>query len=83
MSFSYSLRALLFTVVITILLLPAACSDIQLQKPRAFGREKEILVICDNEIWQKVEKELRKRIEVPIHAVRWEPIFEIAQVDAG
>jgi len=82
MSFSYSLRALLFTVVSAILLLPAACSDIQLQKPRAFGREKEILVICDNEIWQKVEKELRKRIEVPIHAVRWELIFEIAQVDA-
>lgn len=83
MTFSYPLRALLFTLVITILLLPAACSDIQLQKPRAFGREKEILVICDNEIWQKAEKDLRKKIEVPIHAVRWEPIFEIAQVEAG
>ena len=83
MNFSYPLRALLFTLVITILLLPAACSDIQLQKPRAFGREKEILVICDNEIWQKAEKDLRKKIEVPIHAVRWEPIFEIAQVEAG
>lgn len=83
MNFSYPLRALLFTLVITILLLPAACSDIQLQKPRAFGREKEILVICDNEIWQKAEKDLCKKIEVPIHAVRWEPIFEIAQVEAG
>ena len=83
MNLSYSLRVLLATLVIAALLLPSACSDVQLQKPRAFGREKEILVICDNEIWQKTEQDLRKRIEVPIHAVRWEPIFEIAQVDAG
>ena len=83
MNLSYSLRVLLAMLVITILLLPAACGDIPLQKPRAFGREKEILVICDNGIWQKAEQDLRKRIEVPIHAVRWEPIFEIAQVDAG
>jgi len=82
MNYFYSLRVFLFSLVIAPLLLPAACSDIQLQKPRAFGREKEILVICDNEIWQKAERDLRKRIEVPIHAVRWEPIFEIAQVEA-
>ena len=63
--------------LLSLLFIPT-CGDYQLQKPRAFGREKEILVICSNKIWQTVEEDLRREIEIPIHAVRWEPIFEIA-----
>ncbi len=63
------------------LLLAAGCGDFQLQKPRAFGREKEILVICTNEVWKATEKDLRRLIEVPLNAVRLEPIFEIAQAE--
>ena len=83
MNFSCSLRVPLFALVITSILLPSACTDIQLQKPRAFGREKEILVICDDGIWQKAEADLRKRIEVQLQAVRREAIFEIAHVEAA
>jgi len=63
--------------------LAAGCGDYQLEKPRAFGREKEILVICSDTVWKATEKDLRRLIEVPIFAVRLEPIFEIAQADPG
>ena len=82
MGYHLSSRTILFLLAFLILVLLAACGETKIQKPRAFGREKEILVICDNGIWEKTEKDLRKRIEVPIHAVRWEPIFRIAQVEA-
>ena len=61
----------------------SSCTTDPTKKPRALGieREKEILVICTNKVWREVEDTLRKKIEVPIHAVRWEPIFEIAQVE--
>ncbi|MBN2288852.1 MAG: DUF4837 family protein [Candidatus Glassbacteria bacterium] len=69
-----------FLLLSSVLLLAAGCGDFELQKPRAFGREKEILVICSDSVWQATEKDLRRAVEVPIHAVRWEPIFEIAQI---
>ena len=73
-------------LLISILLLSflsVSCSNKPIEKPRAFGREKEILVICNSNVWKEVETTLRRQIEVPIHAVRWEPIFEISQIDAS
>lgn len=59
-----------------------ACGKMPGAKPRAFGREKEILVICDNDIWKNIEKAMRREIEAPLEAVRTETVFEIAQVEA-
>ncbi|HLA40836.1 MAG TPA: DUF4837 family protein, partial [Candidatus Glassbacteria bacterium] len=63
--------------------LSASCEGFPGTKPKAFGREKEILVICDNDIWQSAETALRREVEVPVEAVHSESIFEIAQVEAG
>ena len=63
------------------LLSAGGCGDFKLEKPRAFGREKEILVICSDTVWKETENDLRRLVEVPVHAVRWEPIFEIAQAE--
>ncbi|MEA1996129.1 MAG: DUF4837 family protein [Gemmatimonadota bacterium] len=76
------LRPLVRIAALILPVLFSGCEEVRLQKPRAFGREKEILVICNNAVWQAVEEELRRKIEVPIQAVRWEPIFEVAQTDA-
>ena len=72
----------LLTSIFLIAILSISCSDKKIQKPRAIGREKEILVICNSDVWKEVGTALRRQIEVPIHAVRWEPIFEISQIDA-
>lgn len=80
------MKAITGDLLISILLLSilsVSCSNKPIEKPRAFGREKEILVICNSNVWQEVETTLRRQIEVPIHAVRWEPIFEISQIDAS
>ena len=72
----------LFVPLFVLLLFSLSCSDMPGRKPFAFGREKEILVICDETVWEKSENDLRKKLEVPVHAVRWEPIFEIAHLEA-
>ena len=69
--------------ILLLAILSIGCTKKGLEKPRAIGREKEILVICNKDVWKKVETTLRRQIEVPIHAVRWEPIFEISQLDAS
>ncbi|HUU28516.1 MAG TPA: DUF4837 family protein [archaeon] len=79
-AFPYLRYLLILTFFFSSLTL-SGCGDYKIEKPRAFGREKEILVICENNIWAAIENDLRKKVEVPIHAVRWEPIFEISQVE--
>ena len=68
-------------LAVSCLTMVLACTGTQMQKPRAFGREKEILVICSDSVWQRIEEPLRAKVEVPFHAVRWEPIFTVAQVN--
>lgn len=69
--------------VLVLACLPAlpACSSSQFQKPRAFGREKEILVICNDSVWDVIREPLRARVEIEFQAVRWEPIFTVAQIN--
>ncbi len=75
-----------FTLVLMLLpslvILTAACGDLGWNKPQAFGRQKEILVICDDELWDKIEIPLRKQVERKLRAVRSEKIFELSQVSA-
>ncbi|MBW7998084.1 MAG: DUF4837 family protein [Candidatus Glassbacteria bacterium] len=70
------------SVLLSVLLLPAACGELDWNKPQAFGRQKEILVICDDNLWEQIEQPLRRQVERQLHAVRRERIFEIAQVSA-
>jgi hypothetical protein len=69
------------SLTVSLVLLSAACESM-MNKPFAFGRQKEILVICDDDIWDAIEKPLREQVERELHAVRWEKIFEIAHVTA-
>ena len=81
MKVSPGLKILSWLPAALTILSAGGCSDLKFEKPRAFGREKEILVICSDTVWKKTENDLRRLIEVPVHAVRWEPIFEIAQTE--
>lgn len=62
-------------------LLAVSCTEIKVQKPRAFGREKEILVICNDTTWAAIEEQLRLKVEVEFQAVRREKIFELAHAN--
>ncbi len=79
------LKILFFPVLFLLpwlIVITAACGDLDWSKPKAFGRQKEILVICDDELWDEIENPLRKQVERTLLAVRTERIFELAQVSA-
>jgi len=70
-------------LLIPVVLITSACGDLNWDKPQSFGRQKEILVICDDDIWDTVEKPLRRAVERTVRAVRTERIFELSQVSAA
>jgi uncharacterized protein DUF4837 len=81
MRFSSGKKHLILLLAALTTTLAVSCGDFQMQKPLARGREKEILVICNKEVWKAIEKDMRRYLEVPVKAVRLEPIFEIAQIE--
>jgi Domain of unknown function (DUF4837) len=72
----------LLMLIPSLVILTAACGDLDWNKPQAFGRQKEILVICDDKLWDEIEIPLRKQVERTLRAVRSEKIFVLSQVNA-
>jgi hypothetical protein len=74
--------ATLFMLLPSLVILTVACGDLDWKKPKAFGRQREILVICDDKLWEEIEIPLRKQVERTLRAVRSEKVFVLAQVTA-
>ncbi len=76
------ISAAVFMLLPSLIILTVACGDLDWNKPQAFGRQREILVICDDALWDEIEIPLRKQVERTLRAVRSEKIFVLAQVTA-
>ncbi len=81
MAAASSLKRTLAVLAVVAIGTAVSCTELHVQKPRAFGREKEILVICSDSAWAAIEPDLRRKVEVEFHAVRWEKIFELAHAN--
>ena len=66
---------IVFLLIITIFLSLPGCRT----KPSATGKDYEVVVITDREIWELMENEVRGVLERPIFGVHTEKAFEIVE----